>query len=83
MNEKLTFFWSWMKNLPVWLRAIVLLLLSVLALIASMSLSACGTMTSATIRNIQPNTSTAITISNNTQQDTDINTTADVSANLN
>lgn len=33
-------------------------------------------MTSATIRHIQPNTNTSIHISNNTDMDTDVNTTA-------
>lgn len=70
MDTKTLF--EWLKTLPVWLRSVVLILLAALALIASFSMSACGTMTSATIRNIQPNTNTNITISNNTNQTTDV-----------
>lgn len=39
-------------------------------------------MTSATIRNIQPNTSTAIHITNNTEMQTDVNTTANPNVSL-
>lgn len=45
--------------------------------------TSCGTMTSATIRNIQPNTNTSIHISNNNTQDTDVNTTATPNVSLN
>lgn len=40
-------------------------------------------MTSATIRNIQPNTSTSISIQNNNSMDTDVNTTANPSVSFN
>lgn len=70
MDTKTLF--EWLKTLPVWLRSVVLILLAALAFIASLSMSACGTMTSATIRNIQPNTNTNITISNSTNQTTDV-----------
>ena len=74
--------YQWLKTLPLWLRAIVLVLISCLVLIASTSLSACGTMTSATIRNIQPNTNTAINITSNTHNETEVNTSATPSVSL-
>lgn len=59
--ENLSKLWTWLKTLPVWLRAIVLILVSALALIASMSLSACGT-TRAVVHNGAHGTSTEIKI---------------------
>lgn len=44
--------------------------------------NSCGTMTSATIRNIQPNTSTAIHITNNTEMQTEVNSTANPNVSL-
>ena len=55
---------SWLKTLPIWMRAVVLLALSVLALLASMSLSACGT-TKVVVRNGADSTSTQVTVSTN------------------
>lgn len=52
---------SWLKTLPIWLRAIALLAIAGLALIASMSLSACG-VTRATVSNRAEGTSTEIKI---------------------
>lgn len=57
-------FMLWLKTLPVWLRAIVLALVAALVLIASMSLSACGT-TRAVVRNGADGTSTEIRITTN------------------
>lgn len=75
--EKMTNFLSWLKTLPIWQRVLALLAMALIVLIASMSLSACGTLTSATIRNIQPNTNTQIHISNQNSQNTEVNTTAE------
>lgn len=55
---------EWLKPLPLWLRAVVLALLAALALIASMSLSACGT-TRAVVHNGATGTSTEIRITTN------------------
>lgn len=62
--ETLTKFFKWLKTLPVWLRAIVLVLVAGLVLIASMSMSACGT-THAVVRNGANGTSTEIRITTN------------------
>lgn len=70
--------YSWLKTLPVWLRAIVLALVSALVLIASMSLSACGT-TRATVKNGATGTTTEIRISTNNP--TSVQTTPSVSLN--
>lgn len=59
--ENLSKLWAWLKTLPLWLRAIVLALVAALALIASMSLSACGT-TRAVVHNGAHGTSTEIKI---------------------
>ena len=50
MNDKLSSLWNWLKSLPIWLRGIVLVLISALVLIASMSLSACGQTVKVTVR---------------------------------
>lgn len=69
-------FFKWLKTLPVWLRAIVLVLVSALVLIASMSLSACGT-TRATVKNGAAGTTTEIRITTNNP--TSVQTTPNVS----
>lgn len=71
-------FFSWLKTLPVWLRALVLLLVSALILIASMSLSACGTpKTVATVQNVNPNSTVTVTmsVSNSTTSSTSTDAT--------
>lgn len=73
-------FFAWLKTIPFWARIVVLIALGAVVTIATMSFVACGTMTSATIRNIQPNTQTQISISNNTNMDTDVNTDASATA---
>lgn len=55
-------FLSWLKTLPIWLRAIVLLAIGAIVLIASMSLSACGT-TKVVVRNGADGTSTQVSVS--------------------
>lgn len=62
--ENFTKLLSWLKTLPIWLRAIVLSLLAGLALIASMSLSSCG-VTRAVVHNGANGTSTEIKITTN------------------
>lgn len=57
-------FFTWLKTLPIWLRAVVLALVASLALIASMSLYACGTpKTVATVQNVNPNSTVTVTMS--------------------
>lgn len=76
--ENFTKLWTWIKTLPVWLRAIVLALVAVLALIASMSFCACGTpKTVATVQNVNPNSSVTVTmtVSNSTSSSVDTNAT--------
>lgn len=79
--EKLNNFISWLKTLPVWMRAIVLVAVSAIALIASMSLSACGPVIKATMKQIFPESTTTITISNSSN--TDVNTTANPNLSVN
>lgn len=62
--ENVKKFISWLKTLPVWMRSVALLALSVLALLASMSLSACGT-TKVVVRNGADSTSTQVSVSTN------------------
>lgn len=74
-------FFSWLKTLPVWLRAVVLFLIAALVLIASMSLSACGTpKTVATVQNVNPNSTVTVTmsVSNSTTPSTSIDATPSV-----
>lgn len=73
-------FLSWLKTLPIWLRAIVLLCVAVIVLIASMSLSACGT-TRAIVKNGADGTSTEIRITTNNP--TSVQTTPNVTLNPN
>lgn len=62
--EKISNFFAWLKTLPIYLRAIVLILISALVFIASMSLSACGT-TRAVVKNGADSASTEIKITTN------------------
>lgn len=55
---------SWLQTLPIWLRAIVLALISAFVLIVSMSVSSCGT-TRAVVHNGAHGTSTDIRITTN------------------
>lgn len=74
-------FFSWLKTLPVWLRAIVLVLVAALVLIASMSLYACGTpKTVATVQNVNPNSTVTVTmsVSNSTTSSTSTDATPSV-----
>lgn len=64
-------FISWLKTLPLWLRAIALLAISAIVLIASMSLSACGT-TRAVVHNGAHGTSTEIKITTNNPTSVDV-----------
>lgn len=79
--DKFIELWNWIKTLPIWLRAIVLTLVAVLALIASMSFSACGTpKTVATVQNVNPNSSVTVTmtVSNSTSSTVDTDATPSV-----
>lgn len=60
-------FLEWLKTLPIWLRAVALILIAALVLIASMSFAACGTpKTVATVHNVNPNSTVTVsmTVSN-------------------
>ena len=82
--ETLTKLWSWIKTLPLWLRAIVLFLVAVLALIASMSFSACGTpKTIATVQNVNPNSTVTVTLSVSNETSSTVSTDATPSATIN
>lgn len=74
--ENISKFWLWLKALPLWLRSVVLVLLSALALIASMNFCACG-VTRAVVHNGADGTSTEIKITTNNP------TSVSTSANLN
>lgn len=70
--------WTWIKTLPIWLRAIVLALVAILALIASMSFYACGTpKTTASVQNVNPNSTVTVTmtVSNSTSSSVDTDAT--------
>lgn len=56
--------WVWIKTLPIWLRAVVLVLVAALALIMSMAFVSCGT-TRAVVHNGAHGTSTEIRITTN------------------
>lgn len=62
--ENLTKLFKWLQTLPIWLRAVVLVLIVALTFIASMSLTACGT-TRAVVHNGATGTSTEIKITTN------------------
>lgn len=69
MDTNTTKFFTWLKKLPIWIRAIVLVCLAIIALIASMSFCACGTpKTIATVQNVNPNSTVSVTmtVSNST-----------------
>lgn len=69
--DNIKLFISWLKTLPVWLRSIALLAIAALALVASMSLSACGT-TRAVVHNGAHGTSTEIKITTNNPTSLDV-----------
>lgn len=62
--EKFSQFFDWLKTLPVYLRAVVLILVSALVLIASMSFVACG-QTKAVVKNGASGVTTEIKITTN------------------
>lgn len=81
--ENLSKFSSWLKSLPIWLRAIVLALLAALALITSLSFSACGTpKTVATVQNVNPNSAVTVTMTVSNSTATTVDTDATPSANI-
>lgn len=62
--ENLSKFWSWIKTLPAWLRAIVIFLIAALAFIATLTFTSCGT-TRAVVHNGATGTATEIRITTN------------------
>ena len=67
--ENLKKFFEWSKKLPFWIRAVLYALVAAVALIVSLSMSACGTpKTVATVQNVNPNSSVTVTmtVSNST-----------------
>lgn len=68
--------WNWLKTLPVWLRAVVLLLVGILALIFSVS---CSTMS----RVIVKETTSGVTITTTQSADQQNSTSIQVNPTLN
>lgn len=69
---------EWSKTLPFWLRAVLYALVAAITLIASLSMSACGTpKTVATVQNVNPNSSVTVTmtVSNSTSSSVDTDAT--------
>lgn len=62
--ETISKIFKWLQTLPIWLRAVVLVLISALVLIFSMSFVSCGT-TRAVVHNGANGTSTEIKITTN------------------
>lgn len=80
--ENLSKFWAWLKTLPVWLRAIVLVLIAALTFIASMSFCSCGTPRTTTHTTIHGNagsSSVSVTTTVTSSPSTTTNTTANPS----
>lgn len=74
--ESLIKVWNWLKTLPIWLRAIVLLLIGILALIFSTS---CSTMS----RVIVKETTSGVTITTTQSADQQNSTSIQVNPTLN
>lgn len=74
--ENITKIWNWLKTLPVWLRAVVLLLVGILALIFSVS---CSTMS----RVIVKETTSGVTITTTQSADQQNSTSIQVNPTLN
>lgn len=69
--ESLSKLITWLKSFPIWLRAIALLCIAGLALIASMAMTSCGT-TRAVVHNSANGTSTEIKITTNNPTSVDV-----------
>ena len=79
--ENLKKFFEWSKKLPFWIRAVLYALVAAVALIASLSMSACGTpKTVATVQNVNPNSSVTVTmtVSNSTSSTVETDATPSV-----
>lgn len=74
--ESLAKIWNWLKTLPIWLRAVVLLLVGILALIFSVS---CSTMS----RVIVKETTSGVTITTTQSADKQNSTSIQVNPTLN
>lgn len=68
--------WNWLKTLPVWLRAVVLLLVGILALIFSVS---CSTMSRVVVKE----TTSGVTITTTQSADQQNSTSIQVNPTLN
>lgn len=73
---------KWLEPMPTWLRALVLVLLAAIALIATTTLQSCGTpKTMATVTNVNPNSTVTVTLSvhnsNSTTNNVDPTVTVD------
>lgn len=82
LMELITKLWSWLKTLPIWLRAVALVLVASLALIMSMAFVSCGTpKTVATVQNVNPNSTVTVSmsVSNSTTNTTDVPPTINLS----
>lgn len=76
--ELITKLWSWLKTLPIWLRAVALFLIACLAFIMSMAFVSCGTpKTVASVQNVNPNSTVTVTmsVSNSTTSSTSTDAT--------
>lgn len=71
-------FWTWFKSKPVWLRAVISVLLAALAVFGSISLSSCGT-TRAVVTNRAEATTTTIKITTNNPTSVDASPDVDLS----
>lgn len=74
--DSLSKLWDWLKTLPVWLRAVVLLLVGILALIFSVS---CSTMS----RVIVKETTSGVTITTSQSADQQNSTSIQVNPTVN
>lgn len=74
--ESLSKIWDWLKTLPLWLRAVVLLLVGILALVFSVS---CSTMS----RVIVKDTTSGVTITTTQSADQQNSTSIHVNPTLN
>lgn len=74
--ESLIKVWNWLKTLPVWLRAVFLLLVGILALIFSVS---CSTMSRVLVKE----TSSGVTITTTQSADKQNSTSIQINPTLN
>lgn len=68
-------FWTWFKSKPIWLRAVISVLLAALAVFGSLCITSCG-LTRATVTNRADGTTTSISIT--TSNPTSVNASPNV-----